>query len=309
MNNIEKCYQTIKTDCFSFFRKEETKSERFNNKKKMLKKILIPLCFWIINKNKNLSRTLFLGISGGQGSGKTTITKLLKIILSKYFKKKVCTMSIDDFYKTLDERRKLSKKKHFLLKTRGIPGTHDINFIFNFLNNLKKNFFIRTHMPKFDKSIDDRLKKNKWQKITKKPDIIILEGWCIGAKPQMFSKLKKPVNELEKYEDKKMIWRNFANSNLKRSYKKLFSKIDEIIFLKVPNFSLITKWRLKQEKKLNLKNKLARNKKIMSHSEVLRFVMFYERITLQMFLDLPKIASVVMCLNNNHEIKKVYYNN
>ena len=275
----------------------------------MLKKILIPLCFWIINKNKNLSRTLFLGISGGQGSGKTTITKLLKIILSKYFKKKVCTMSIDDFYKTLDERQKLSKKKHFLLKTRGIPGTHDINFIFNLLNNLKKNFFIRTHMPKFDKSIDDRLKKNKWQKITKKPDIIILEGWCIGAKPQMFSKLKKPVNELEKYEDKKMIWRNFANSNLKRSYKKLFSKIDEIIFLKVPNFSLITKWRLKQEKKLNLKNKLAKNKKIMSHSEVLRFVMFYERITLQMFLDLPKIASVVMCLNNNHEINKVYYNN
>ena len=278
-------------------------------KKKMLKKILIPLCFWIINKNKNLSRTLFLGISGGQGSGKTTITKLLKIILSKYFKKKVCTMSIDDFYKTLDERQKLSKKKHFLLKTRGIPGTHDINFIFNLLNNLKKNFFIRTHMPKFDKSIDDRLKKNKWQKITKKPDIIILEGWCIGAKPQMFSKLKKPVNELEKYEDKKMIWRNFANSNLKKSYKKLFSMIDEIIFLKVPNFSLITKWRLKQEKKLNLRNKLAKNKKIMSYSEVLRFVMFYERITLQMFLDLPKIASVVMCLNNNHEIKKVYYNN
>ena len=66
----------------------------------------------------------------------------------------------------------------------------------------------------------------------------------------MFNKLKKPINELEKYEDKKMIWRNFANSNLKKSYKKLFSKIDEIIFLKVPNFSLIRKWRLKQENTL-----------------------------------------------------------
>ena len=125
----------------------------------------------------------------------------------------------------------------------------------------------------------------------------------------MFKKLRKPINKLEQYEDKKMIWRNFANSHLKRSYKKLFSKIDEIIFLKVPNFSLITKWRLKQENKLNLKNKFSKNKKIMSYSQILRFVMFYQRITLQMFLDLPKIASVVMCLNNNHEIKKVYYNN
>ena len=147
MNNIEKCYQTIKTDCFSFFKKEEIKSEKFNNKKKMLKKILIPLCFWIIKKNNNLSRTLFLGISGGQGSGKTTITKILKIILSKYFKKKVCSMSIDDFYKTLEERQNLSKKKHFLLKTRGIPGTHDINFIFNLLNNLKKKKFYWNSYP------------------------------------------------------------------------------------------------------------------------------------------------------------------
>tara|TARA_B100000029_G_scaffold498060_1_gene566383 strand:- start:296 stop:1225 length:930 start_codon:yes stop_codon:yes gene_type:complete len=309
MSNIEECYEIIKADCFSFFKKEETKSEKFSNKKKMLKKILIPLCFWIMNKKDNLKRTLFLGISGGQGSGKTTIAKLLEIILSKYFNKKVCTISIDDFYKTLKERQNLSKKKYFLLKTRGIPGTHDISFIFNLLKNLKRKKFIKTYMPKFDKSIDDRLKKSRWKKIEKKPDIVILEGWCIGAKPQIFKKLRKPINKLEQYEDKKMIWRNFANSHLKRSYKKLFSKIDEIIFLKVPNFSLITQWRLKQEKKLNLRNKFSKNKKIMSYSQILRFVMFYQRITLQMFLDLPKIASVVMCLNNNHEIQKIYYNN
>ena len=39
-------------------------------------------------------------------------------------------------------------------------------------------------IPKFDKSLDDRRPKNRWQKIKKKPNIVIFEGWCVGAKPQ-----------------------------------------------------------------------------------------------------------------------------
>ena len=39
-------------------------------------------------------------------------------------------------------------------------------------------------IPKFDKSIDDRSNKKFWHKIKKKPDVLILEGWCVGAKPE-----------------------------------------------------------------------------------------------------------------------------
>ena len=45
----------------------------------------------------------------------------------------------------------------------------------------------------------------------------------------------------------------------------------------------------------------------MSFNKIGRFIMFYQRITLQMVKDLSKSASVVMLLKKNHEIKKVLF--
>ena len=131
------CFKHVEKKCFRYFKKQETKREKFKNKKKMLLNYLIPLSFWINKKSNNQTNTYFLGLSGGQGAGKTTITSLLNLILTNYFKKKVCIFSIDDFYKTLDERKKLSKNIHPLLKTRGVPGTHDTKFMTNYLNKIK----------------------------------------------------------------------------------------------------------------------------------------------------------------------------
>ena len=139
----------------------------------------------------------------------------------------------------------------------------------------------------------------------KRPEIVILEGWCVGARPQSNSLIKKPVNILEKYEDENSIWRKHVNEKLKREYKKLFAMIDYYIFMKIPNFNIVFKWRLLQEKKL--RKKLRFKKKIMSYNEIKRFIMFYQRITLQMIKDLSKSASIVMLLNKNHEIKKVLF--
>ena len=75
--------------------------------------------------------------------------------------------------------------------------------------------------------------------------------------------------------------------------------------MKIPNFNMVFKWRLLQEKKL--RKKLRFKKKIMSYSEIKRFIMFYQRITLQMIKDLSKSASIVMLLSKNHEIKKVLF--
>ena len=300
------CFKHVAKKCFRYFKKQETKKEKFKNKKKMLLNYLIPLSFWINEKSNQYSNTYFLGLSGGQGAGKTTITSLLNIILTNYFKKKVCIFSIDDFYKTLKDRKKLSKKIHPLLKTRGVPGTHDIKFIINYLKKikLKKNKLIS--LPIFDKSIDDRAIKSKWKKINYIPDIIILEGWCVGAKPQSNKLLNKAVNILEKKEDLNFKWRNYVNKQLKNKYKYLFNKMNDIIYMKVPNFSSLQKWRLKQENKLRLKN-IKKKFKIMANSEVLKFMMTYQRVTQQMFKDLPKIASIVLNLNKNHQIKNIRY--
>ena len=212
------------------------------------------MSFWIENKYKRKGKTLFLGFSGGQGSGKTTIAEILKIILKKFFKRKIYVSSIDDFYKTFKDRNKMSNNVLPLFKTRGVPGTHDINIIKKFFDILKKKKFKRIQLPKFEKAIDNRLKKKYWFNIKKKPEIVILEGWCVGAKPQINSLIKKPVNILEKYEDQNLIWRKHVNEKLKKEYKKLFSMIDHLIFMKIPNFNMVFKWRLLQENKLRKKS-------------------------------------------------------
>ena len=68
---------------------------------------------------------------------------------------------------------------------------------------------------------------------------------------------------------------------------------------------MVFKWRLLQEAKLKKRSYL--NKKIMTYNQIKRFIMFYQRITLQMIKDLSKSASVVMILKKNHEIKKILY--
>ena len=78
--------------------------------------------------------------------------------------------------------------------------------------------------------------------------MIIFEGWCVGVTPQRKKDLISPINKLEKEKDKKKIWRSRVNKELTIKYQKIFSLIDKLIFLKVPNFKYVFKWRLLQEK-------------------------------------------------------------
>ena len=305
MKEAEDCFLKVKKDYLKLLYKEKIFDTSISDKIRNLKNIYIPISFWIEKKYKKKGKTLFLGFSGGQGSGKTTAVKILKIILKKFFKRKIYVSSIDDFYKTLKDRNRMSQNIHPLLKTRGVPGTHDISLVKKLFYFVKNKRFKIIKLPKFDKSIDDRSQKKYWFKIKEKPEIIILEGWCVGAKPQSNFLIKKPVNLLEKYEDQDLTWRYYVNTKLKTEYKKIFAMIDSYIFMKIPNFKMVFKWRLLQENKLRKKSHF--KKKIMSYNEIKRFIMFYQRITLQMVKDLSKSASVVMLLNKNHKIKKVIF--
>ena len=306
MISVNDCFFKVKKDCYKFISSEETKKEKFRNKDKMIRSFLIPVCFWIADK-VNKKKPIIVGLAGGQGTGKTTVSSIIKLILNKYFKLKVFKISIDDFYKTRKERARLSKKIHPLLMVRGVPGTHDINLMLNFFKSIKKISFRTLRLPKFDKSIDDRLKKNQWYKIRSKPDVIIFEGWCIGAKPQKNSELKKPINYLERIQDKSMKWRKYVNFQLAGKYKKIHNMLDCLLYLKAKNFSLLRRWRLKQEDKLFLKSKNKKNLKIMNRQEVLNFMMTYQRVTEQMFKTATKFSSIVMTLNNQHQIINIKF--
>ena len=306
MQQLNLCFTKVKKDCLKFIKSQETKTDKFKNKERMIKSFLIPLCFWI-SKKADKKRPYFVGLAGGQGTGKTTSSSLIKIILTKYFKLKVFKISIDDFYKTRKERIRLSKRVHPMLLTRGVPGTHDINMMLNFFKKAKSKKFKRLKLPTFNKAIDDRFNKKRWYDLKEKPDVIIFEGWCVGAKAEKINTLNKTINLMEKNKDKKKIWRKYVNQQLKLKYKNLYSQLNCLIYLKAKNFKLLQKWRLKQERKLLLKSKKNSKLKIMNKEDVLSFMQTYQRVTQNMFKNMPKYASIILNLNSNHQIKTAVY--
>ena len=295
----------IKSDYLRFLKKQETVGKPIVDKIGKLNTFYLPLSKWIYSIYKKDNKTKVIGLSGGQGSGKSTITGILKFILKKEYGLNLCVFSIDDFYKTKSERKKMSKNVHPLFLTRGVPGTHDVNLINNAIRKLKAKNFRTVLVPRFNKLVDDRSKKNKWQKIKNRPDVIIFEGWCVGARHQNNNKLKKSLNFIEREYDIDLIWRKKVNSSLKNQYKKLFSKIDKLIYLKAPNFSHIFKWRLLQEQKMKLTSK---SKKTMSKTQVKEFIMFYERLTKHMMKNYSKISDLTILLDKNHRSKKMIIN-
>ena len=294
----------IKSDYLKFLKKREVVGKPIIDKIGKLNNFYLPLSEWLYSIYKKDKKIKIIGLSGGQGAGKSTITAILKFILKRKYGLNLCVFSIDDFYKIKSERKKMSKKIHPLFLTRGVPGTHDINLINKTIKKLKKQKFRTVIIPKFDKSIDDRFRKNKWQKIKKPPHLVIFEGWCVGARHQKNGELKKPLNSIEKKHDADLIWRRTVNNSLKNQYKKLFNKIDRLVYLKAPNFKDIFKWRLLQEQKMKLTSK---SKKTMSKSQIRDFIMYYERITKNMMKNFSRISDLTVFLDKSHRSKRMKF--
>ncbi len=298
-------FQKLKKKYLKFLGSQEVMSEPFRDKLGQLNKFYLPISKMIKELHQKKKKTKIIGLTGGQGTGKSTISNILKIVLKEAYRLETVIFSIDDFYKTAKERKKMSKKVSSLFLTRGVPGTHDTRMLYTCIKNLKNKNFRKIIIPKFDKSADDRSSKKKWQKIRKKPDIVIFEGWCVGAIPQKKKDLINPINKLERHLDYKKIWRQQVNLELKKNYKKIFKLIDKLIFLKVPSFRYVFKWRLLQEKKLRITSK---GKKTMTDKEIRNFVMYYERLTKHMLKILPNTADTIIRIDKKHRLKSIKFN-
>ena len=254
---------------------------------------ITPIIDKIINTNDNK----FL-ISGSQGVGKSTLAIIIKLVIEKIYKKKVMILSIDDYYLSKNKRNEISKKIHPLLKTRGVPGTHDINKLRRHINNFNKQKFpIST--PKFDKLKDDCSKT--LNKVTS-AQILILEGWCCGTSAVEDKYLYKNINKLELNLDKNFVWRNYYNSILKNQYQSVFKMFDITIYLKPPSFAYVLKWRTLQETNNAIKNN---QKKLMNKKELSFFIQHYEKITKWMIKTMPAKADILINLDRNQKIKKI----
>ena len=268
----------------------------------------IPLAACLAKQADDYRATRIIGINGAQGSGKSTLCKLLQIVLEEGFAKRVTTFSIDDIYLTHAERETLAEKIHPLLKTRGVPGTHDVGLGLQLLTDLRGiEAGESINIPVFDKSIDDRSPEEDFRQVTGPIDLVLFEGWCVGAKPQRDPALALPVNCLERLEDSDQVWRRYVNDQLENDYKRLFREIDFLIMLKIPEISSVMEWRSKQERKLAKAS--PGGHKIMGTAALQRFIMHYERLTRAMLTEMPDRADLVFKLNRNQQIDGVKINN
>ncbi len=267
-----------------------------------------PLASWVIKQHAP-NETLFVGINGAQGTGKSTLAAFLRLALESDAGWLVAVLSIDDFYLTKAERRELGKRIHPLLQTRGVPGTHDMQTLAACIEKLR-NLDSQTSLslPRFDKAHDDRASPGSWPVITGPVDLIILEGWCVGSKAQSDDALSQPVNSLERDDDTSGKWRRFVNNQLNGSYADLFSQLDALIFLRAPNLDVVYRWRLEQEQKLSTVAP-ANAESIMDGEEIAHFMQHYERLTRENLVSLPAIADVVLELNYNHDCRRTCYLN
>ena len=250
-----------------------------------------------------------LGIHGSQGSGKSTLAELIYWYLHEQGGLNVALLSLDDFYLTLAQRQQLAKTTHPLLRTRGVPGTHDIPLAMATISKLQTLGAGETlRLPRFNKAQDDRAPESNWPEITGPIDLVVFEGWCVGSTPQTAAQLVSPINDLERLEDVDSAWRNYVNSALENEYQVLFAELDYLLMLRAPSFNCVAAWRGEQERKLAQRqsdNSAATG--LMDEAAILRFIQHYERITTHCLNTLPALADCVMSLDERRQILNVSY--
>ncbi len=247
-------------------------------------------------------RQLLLGVNGAQGTGKSTLADFLGLATESMFDWNVAVLSIDDFYFTLAERKALADEVHPLLRTRGVPGTHDTNMLARCLERLQQlGEGDRIALPRFDKAIDDRADESRWPVVQGPVDLVILEGWCVGTQAQSDAELKQPVNALERDEDPDGVWRRYVNDQLRTKYEPIFARLDALVFIGAPNFDAIFRWRLEQEEKLAASSPSG-SSGLMNKQQITRFIHFYERLTRANLAVLPDRAEFVFRLDDSHAI-------
>lgn len=230
-------------------------------------------------------RPAIVGISGAQGTGKSTLAALLVNELASRGLR-CASVSLDDYYLPQQSRVALATNVHPLLTQRGVPGTHDIIRALSDAHQVLAGEPVV--LPVFDKALDERCPDRPAVKL----DLLIVEGWCLGLQPQNTAALIKPVNMLEASEDPQVNWRNYINQQLAGPYQEYFRLLSLLIWLKAPDWSSVCRWRERQEQQLWQQRGAG-----MSALQLQRFMLYFQRLTELSYQQLPTRADYTVVLN------------
>jgi len=264
----------------------------------LIAELYVPMTAWVADHVDD--RMTVLGLNGAQGTGKSTLARLLQRLLGRVHGVRAAILSLDDLYLSRAQRLERAQTIHPLLATRGVPGTHDVDLGIRVLRCLRDGRPIA--LPRFDKAKDERHRVADWPPWEGRCDLVIFEGWCMGARPQRSAELEAPVNELERLEDPTGDWRWYVNRELGRRYQTLFAELDMLLMLRPPGFDEVYAWREEQESRLRA---VRGGPEVMTPAEVQRFVMHFERLTRFMWEEMPTRADVVIDLGEDHAPTRV----
>jgi len=270
----------------------------------------LPLAMQLAEYRQQQGYPLIQGILGGQGTGKTTLAAILKIILN-HLGYRTLSLSLDDLYKTYADRQLLKQKDPRLI-WRGPPGTHDVQLGIAVLDELRQSNDFELEeipnpkwiqVPRFDKSAWGGEGDRTIPEVVENIDIVLFEGWFVGVRPidpAAFDTAPAPIlTESD---------RTFARDmNVKlQDYVPLWERLDRLMVLYPADYRLSQQWRRQAEQKA-----IASGKSGMTDETVDRFVEYFWRslhpdLFVKPFARNPNWVDLVIEINGDHSPGAVY---
>ncbi|HAC64444.1 MAG TPA: glycerate kinase [Cyanothece sp. UBA12306] len=267
----------------------------------MLWKLWLPLSWQLFQEKQNLKKPLIQGILGGQGTGKTTLAKISRLILG-HLGCVTINLSLDDFYKTYVERQQLQAIDPRLI-WRGPPGTHDIQLAIEVLDKFCQKAETETVLvPRFDKSLWNGAGDRTGFEAIEKADIILFEGWFVGVIPveeKLFNDPPEPIiTEADRQFAKDM------NQELK-TYLPLWQKLDRLLVMLPINYQYSKQWRREAEQKM-----IASGKTGMGEQEIDQFVEYFWRslhpeLFINPLIKNSQLVDLVIKIKADHSLETI----
>jgi D-glycerate 3-kinase len=228
----------------------------------------------------DFGRTAFVGLCGAPGIGKSTVTEATVRLLAERGLT-AAVIDLDDFSLGHEARGRLAERVHRLMKTRGLPGAHDMALASQTLDQLRGSSEMA--LPRFDSSADEPAARSTWPRVEGPVDVVILKGWFVGARPEPAERLPAPLNGLERRDDPARAWRGYVNRQLGEAYQGLFARLDRLVLLQAPSFDAVCNWRARG----------------MSSAEARRQLQPYERLTRWILDEMPARADWAVRLRSD----------
>jgi D-glycerate 3-kinase len=260
----------------------------------------LPLAQRLQELKSNQTKPLIQGLLGGQGTGKTTLTQMLQVILQSWGYSCLC-LSLDDLYLTYRDRELLRQQQPDLI-WRGPPGTHDIPLGKRLLAELIKQK-PSIAIPRFDKSLHGGAGDRVESELIPAVNIVLFEGWFVGCRPinaTLFDTAPAPITTEAD--------RQFARSinQSLQQYLPLWNYLDSLWILKPQDYRWSKLWRWEAEQAMK-----AQGKSGMDDQQLGQFVdYFWRSLHPQLFIDplmhQPSRADLIIDLDRHHRPIKIY---